>query len=99
MPHSSGVTKADLRALFAGPPRIDANGWPRGSPLEVPPPHELPAPAPASGLAEPSSAEGGGDMPPPRSLLLGGAGPGAPWSATFLDMNAHAPLGPPPPPA
>jgi len=53
-----GVTPAEIKALLAGEPRIE-DGFPRGAPLIIPPPKELPKPLAAGAkppVAKPAPA-------------------------------------------
>jgi hypothetical protein len=54
-----GVAPAELASLFRGEARTDESGFPRGTPLIVPAPHELPPPAPASANANAAATAAG----------------------------------------
>ena len=77
-----GVAPSELAALFRGPPRREG-GFPRGTPLNVPAPHDLPPPAVgvAGGGASSVAAAAGaalllasGSLPSHLSLPRGASG-------------------------
>ena len=54
-----GVAPGELAALFRGEARTDEAGFPRGTPLIVPAPHELPPPAPGAAHAAAAATAAG----------------------------------------
>ena len=55
-----GARPAELRALFEGPPRVDDDGFPRGTPLILPDLDHLPAPREGTKPGPAAAAEGDG---------------------------------------
>jgi len=75
-----GVSPAELKALFAGESRLE-NGFPRGSPLSIPPPKELPQPALAGATPQP-------EVQPPAPVPT----PPAQWAPVTAPAQAPAPV-------